>query len=67
MKSPVLYLEPETKSDPEVLRKMAELLDLFDTSVLIRRQNLRRKFPDATAEEIEARLLAWVQKREYRG
>jgi Rv0078B-related antitoxin len=67
MKSPVLYLEPETKSDPEVLRKMAELLDLFDASVLIQRQNLRRRFPEAPAEEIEARLLAWVQKREYRG
>lgn len=61
------YLEPEPTRDPEVLRKMAILLDLFDTSLLIQRQNLWREFPDAPGEEIEARLLAWLQKREYRG
>jgi|CXWL01.1.fsa_nt_gi hypothetical protein len=60
-------LEPEPRRDPEVQRKMAELLDLFDTSLLIMRQNLRRKFPTAPGEEIDARLLAWLQKREYRG
>lgn len=63
MISAPILLEP----NPEVLRKMAELLDLFDTSVLIMRQNLRRGFPKAAEDEIEARLLAWVQKREYRG
>lgn len=66
MPSRPVYLEPEPTRDPEVLRKMAILLDLFDTSLLIMRQNLRREFPAAPSEEIEARLLAWLQKREYR-
>ena len=38
-------------------------LDLFEAAEQIMRQNLRRRFPDAGAGEIEARLVAWLQER----
>ena len=53
-------------SHAEAQRRMRELIDLFDTSLLLQRQNLRRTWPEAPPEEIEARLMAWLQKREYR-
>jgi hypothetical protein len=39
------------------------LLELFAAGEEIMRQNLRRRFPDATVEEIEERLLAWLHER----
>lgn len=38
-------------------------LDLFETGVRIMRQNLKRDFPDATEQEIEDRLNAWLRHR----
>jgi hypothetical protein len=38
-------------------------LELFETGEAIMRQNLRRRFPNASAEEIERRLIAWLQTR----
>jgi hypothetical protein len=39
------------------------LLELFAAGEEIMRQNVRRRFPDATVEEIEERLLAWLHER----
>jgi len=52
-------------SDDELtpLEKMQITLDLFDASVAIQRQNLRRSHPDATEAEIEDLLVAWLQHR----
>jgi Rv0078B-related antitoxin len=38
-------------------------LDLFAAGEQIMRQNLRRRFPDADAREIEAYLVEWLQAR----
>ena len=38
-------------------------LDLFGTGVDLMRQNLRRRHPAETDDEIEARLLTWLRHR----
>lgn len=38
-------------------------LELFAAGEEIMRQNLRRRLPAASAEEIEARLVAWLSER----
>jgi hypothetical protein len=38
-------------------------LDLFAAGEAMMRENLRRRFPRASDEEIEARLLAWLAER----
>lgn len=45
------------------LEKMQITLDLFEASVAIQRQNLRRRHSDATEAEIEDLLAAWLQHR----
>lgn len=57
---------PEHKrpiSDPAVLKRMAIAFDLYQTAEDIMRQNLRRRNPTATEDEIEAGVGAWLQKR----
>ena len=36
-------------------------LELFEAGIALMRQNLRRRHPHERAEQIEARLTAWVQ------
>ncbi len=38
-------------------------LDLFAAGEAMMRENLRRRFPGAGAEEIEERLVAWLSER----
>jgi hypothetical protein len=38
-------------------------LDLFQTGVDLMRQNLEREYPQATEEQIEERLRAWLRHR----
>lgn len=38
------------------------VLELFDTSVAIMRQNLKRRYPNADEADIEARLRRWLTK-----
>jgi hypothetical protein len=38
-------------------------LDLFAAGEALMRQNLRRRFPEASAAEIEERLAAWLSER----
>ena len=42
---------------------LQQALDLFDTGVDLMRQNLRRRHPEATSQEIERLLVDWVQER----
>ncbi len=51
--------------DPEVLARMQRAMDLFEAAEGIMRQNLRRWHPEASEAEIEARFVAWLQKRPY--
>ncbi|HXV63147.1 MAG TPA: hypothetical protein VEK15_20780 [Vicinamibacteria bacterium] len=38
-------------------------LDLFDDGVRLMRQNLKREHPDASEQQIEERLRAWLRHR----
>ncbi len=44
-------------------RRLRLALDLFEFGTDMMRQNLRRETPDATEDEIQARLIAWLQER----
>jgi hypothetical protein len=50
-------------SDPAVLRRMAIAFDLYWTAEEMMRQNLRRRNPSATDEEIERGIREWLRKR----
>ncbi|HEX4954271.1 MAG TPA: hypothetical protein VF017_12845 [Thermoanaerobaculia bacterium] len=50
----------QTVRDPKVLERMNLLFDLYETGEHMMRENLRRKFPDESPEQIEARLLEWL-------
>ncbi|HEX2254037.1 MAG TPA: hypothetical protein VHQ65_12275 [Thermoanaerobaculia bacterium] len=49
--------------DSEVMRRMEIAFDLFDLSVQMKRENLRRQHPDASDEEIEQGVRAWLRHR----
>lgn len=38
-------------------------LDLFELGLDMMRQKLRRETPDATEDELQAQLVAWLQER----
>ena len=51
------------KAEPtDAMRKFGELLELYDLSVEIMRQNLRRRHPGASEERIEELLRRWLAK-----
>ena len=47
----------------EAAEKLLIALDLHEAGVQTMRENLRRRFPDASAERIEEMLVAWLQTR----
>ena len=51
--------------DPKVLARARAAFDLCQTAEDIMRQNLRRRYPQASEKEIRRRFAAWVEKREY--
>lgn len=52
-------------NDPKVMaEKLRMAFELFDAAVAIQRQNLRRRNPSASDDEIEALLERWVAKRD---
>lgn len=51
----------QTRARP--IDKMRTTLELADLAVRLMRQNLRRRRPDASKDEIEAELRAWVRTR----
>jgi Rv0078B-related antitoxin len=51
--------------DPAIQRRMQLLFDLYQTAEDMQRMNLRRKYPEASEEELHQRLVAWRQDRPY--
>lgn len=52
---------PSSTSPPAEAFRAA--LDLFDMGLLLMRQNLRRRYPDAAEPEIDSRLQQWLRHR----
>ncbi len=48
---------------PTVGGALRVTLDLSETGIALMRHNLRRRFPDASEEDIDHRLRAWVRHR----
>ncbi len=48
---------------PPRAESLRQALDLFTTGVDIMRQNFRRATPDASPDDIERRLTAWLRTR----
>lgn len=51
--------------DPDVLARARAAFDLCETAEQMMRQNLRRRHPQASEEEIRQRFRAWLEKRPY--
>lgn len=49
--------------DPEVLQRMELAFDLYEAAEEIMRQNLRRRNPEASEEEIEEGIREWLRRR----
>lgn len=47
--------------DPQVLAR--QMFDLYQTAKDVMRQNLRRRYPEASEEEIAERMRAWLLHR----
>ena len=50
-------------ADDLATERLAVAFDLYDAAEAIQRQNLQRRFPDESREEIEGRLLSWLLTR----
>jgi hypothetical protein len=51
--------------DPKILARMQDTFDLCQTAEDIMRQNLRRRYPLASEDEIRERFAAWLEKRQF--
>lgn len=49
--------------DPDVIARVQRAFDLNETAEALMRQNLRRRFPRETEDQIELRLLEWLRDR----
>jgi hypothetical protein len=58
-----LYNEAMRADDRDPIALTRQLLDLYQTSQDLMRQNLRRRHPGASEKEVEERLIAWSQHR----
>jgi hypothetical protein len=50
-------------SDEILLKKLYLTLELHEMGKDMMRQNLRRKYPEASDEEIQSKLVAWLENR----
>ncbi|MFB6264176.1 MAG: hypothetical protein ABEL76_11210 [Bradymonadaceae bacterium] len=50
-------------SDEACAERLRTALELFEAGVELRRQQLRRTYPEAGEEEIQVRLREWIQTR----
>ncbi len=57
-------MEKQTVRDPEILARMESAFELYELAEQIMRQNIRRRHPGLSEEEVEERLAAWLQKRD---
>jgi len=53
----------KTIRDPEVLKRGRITFELAATAEALMRQNLRRRYPEASEEELREHFIAWLQKR----
>lgn len=51
--------------DPKILARATAAFDLCQTVEDMTRQKLRRRYPEASEEEIRGRFVAWLEKRPY--
>ena len=51
--------------DPAAVSRLRLAFDLSEAGFLIMKQNLRRRYPEASESEIRQRLTAWIQKRPF--
>jgi hypothetical protein len=51
--------------NPRMIARFRLALDLSEAGILMMKQNLYRRHPEATEAEISSRLAAWVEKRPY--
>ena len=56
-------MQPSSNSDEAASQRLRTALDLFEFGLDMMRQKLRRQDPDATEEQIQERLVAWLQER----
>jgi hypothetical protein len=49
-------------TDPEMALRAAQTFELFRVGVRMMRENLRRRYPVESAEDIERRLADWLLK-----
>lgn len=52
-----------TQATEDRARGLRIAFDLFEAGEAIMRQNLRRRYPEASESEIEAKLIAWLRDR----
>lgn len=60
-----LHFEPpagRATHDPGVMQRMAQMEDLFQTALLMIRQNVLRRNPEAGEEEIDDAIRAWLDR-----
>jgi hypothetical protein len=51
------------QADRDAAARLRTTFDLFVAGVRMMRQNLRRRHPDASEEEIDGHLRAWLSRR----
>jgi Rv0078B-related antitoxin len=49
--------------DPAVMARVKTTFELYELAEAMMRQNLRRRFPQESEEQIESRLVAWLRDR----
>jgi len=52
----------ERISDPEDIARARATFELYEFAEKVMRQNLHRRFPRESSEEIERRLVSWLRK-----
>lgn len=53
----------ETTRDPELVRRFEETMELFDTALAIQRQNIHRRHPELSEDDVDRRLQEWLLER----
>ena len=52
---------PQPPDMDETSRRLLETLDMWDDGVQLKREALRRRFPQATDNEVERELSCWLE------
>ena len=49
--------------DPEIIERMQMAFELYAVAETMKRQNVRRRHPELSEEEVEQRVLEWLRHR----